>query len=131
MLSFSLPSKIKLKSAARISALFEKGKAIHSKPLRGLWQIVPDEGEGPFKIAFSVSKRNFKRAIDRNLLKRRMREAFRLNNNLLHNSASETTIHLIIIYNSKKLLPFLKIQEGMINLLKRLEQELSGCSDKR
>jgi ribonuclease P protein component len=125
MSSFSLQANAKLKSAVSISALFESGKTIYSKPLRGLWKFSPDDKDEAIKTAFSVSKRSFKKASDRNLLKRRMREAYRLNKTAIKLPESQNTLHLIIIYNHKELLPYGKIEEGMLNLLKRLHEDIN------
>lgn len=75
----SYSKKEKLKSQKLIEALFEEGKAINAFPLRLIYLKTGDSN----KIGVSVSKRNFKRAFDRNRIKRLMRESYRLNKNLL------------------------------------------------
>lgn len=70
------------------------------------------------QVLFTVSKRNFKRAVDRNKIKRRMREAFRLNKSQL-----STPQKLLIgyIYTPKEILPYAQIAEAMVKSFKRLE----------
>ena len=66
----------------------------------------------------SVSRKNFKKAVDRNLLKRRIRESFRLNKNLLQ----VTPKYLIAyIYTAKEILTFAQIQERLIKTLNRFD----------
>lgn len=71
------------------------------------------------QVLFTVSKRNFKKAVDRNKIKRRMREAYRLNKTQLSNSQK---LAIAYIYTPKEILPFVQIQEGMVKSFKRLEK---------
>ena len=73
-----LGTPLKLKSKKRIGELFENGKSVKSFPLLLVYKT--DQNlETPFQVGFSVSKRNFKHAVDRNRIKRLMREYFRKN----------------------------------------------------
>ncbi len=76
----------KLKKKILISELFEKGKSISVFPLRLIYHQI--DHEAPYKIqaGVSVSKRNFKKAVQRNHLKRLMRESYRINKYLIYNS---------------------------------------------
>ena len=67
-------------------------------------------------MAVSVPKRLFKRAVDRNLLKRRIREAYRLNKSDLYNllEHKELKIKLVIQYQHKKIADFHAIEEGLL-----------------
>jgi len=79
-------------------------------------------------MAVSVPKRLFKRAVDRNLLKRRIREAYRLNKSELYNLLvqKELKLYLVIQYQHKEIAGFHVIEEGLLNgfnkLLERVEK---------
>ena len=73
----------------------------------------------------SVPKYNFHKAVDRNLVRRRMREAYRLNKQLLYDNLAGTSIQLYfsITYTSKEIVPYDQIETKIILLLQRLIEE--------
>lgn len=81
----------------------------------------------PFQAAFVVPKRRFKRAVARNLLKRRMREAYRLHKQeLLKGDKENARQHaLLFIYTGKEAMPYKYIERKMKKLLGQLGQELT------
>jgi len=84
--NFSFPTQEKLKHRKAIEALFSEGKTIHFFPVRVVFVLGQSESDLCLQVAFSVSKKKFKRAVDRNRVKRLMREAYRLNANILRSS---------------------------------------------
>jgi ribonuclease P protein component len=112
----------RLKSDKKISELFEMGKSLTSPHVRLTYLIETSEKQVTIKAGFAVPRRNFKRAVDRNLLKRRMREAYRLNKNILESvlSPAQITISLMFIYQADKVEDYLKISDSIISLLKKL-----------
>ena len=97
-MDLSYSNKEKLKSKKLIEKLFSEGKAVSAFPLR---LIYLKEGETN-KIGVSVSKRNFKLAVDRNRVKRLLREAYRHNKKMLIDNNVEGYA-LMILYISKDL----------------------------
>jgi len=86
----------RLSSKKDIEHLIAKGNSCIEFPLRFLWTCVPSE-QSAVRVAISVPKKRFAHAVDRNVLKRRIREAFRL-----QFSTSQTIpsfeIHILIVY---------------------------------
>ncbi len=75
---YTLPRSKSLKSKILIDALFKKGDSLIAYPLRLVYLPVENSIDENFLVAFSVPKKKFKRAVDRNRIKRLMRESFRL-----------------------------------------------------
>jgi ribonuclease P protein component len=79
-------------------------------------------------MAVSVPKRLFKKAVDRNLLKRRIREAYRLNKPKLYALVrkSEKKLHLVIQYQQKEITSFSVIEAGLLKGLMKLVEYLNS-----
>lgn len=108
----------RLAGEKRIQELFETGSSFYSFPFKVYVKRNP-EPDSPFhQVLISVSKRNFRKAADRNLLKRRIREAYRLNKDRI--AASEKLL-IAYIYNAKEILTFAQIQERLIKTFNRLD----------
>ena len=118
---YTLKASERLKSNKEIEELFKKSSSFFVKPIL-LKYIIHDE-PGDNKILVVVPKKYHKKAVSRNLLKRRIREAYRLNKQGL---ASENQhIHLAILLLSADILSFNEIQQKLITLMQRLEKRLS------
>lgn len=113
--SFSLPKSERLYKKKDIQELFDKGSSFYLYPFRVLVQ--KHSAQEINQVLFSVSKKNFKRAVDRNLIKRRMREAYRLNKATLPNAAK---LQMAYIYTAKNILAFDLIRDKMIATFKQL-----------
>ena len=139
MINEALCRAERLRGKRVIANLFDKGKTLFEEPYRVSWmkisKIEDDEDASadihPSRFAVSVPKRRFKRAVKRNLIKRRTREVFRKNKNLL-NSAIKVgeQIHLIVIYNSDNMLTYAELDDAMRKLLQRIANNLKKYVEK-
>ncbi len=101
-----------------IKELFDKGSSFYLFPFKVLVQSNPDQAYPVHQVLFSVSKRNFKKAVDRNLIKRRMREAFRQNKNKI---GAPKKLLIAYIYTAKEILTFAQIQERLVKTFNRFD----------
>ena len=109
----------RLKKEKHIQELFTKGSSFYLFPFKVLLLPVPDiETIRSHQVLISVSKRNFPKAVDRNTLKRRIREAYRLEKAKL---PSEVHYHIGLLYTHKEILPFADIFVKMVHVVKRIK----------
>jgi ribonuclease P protein component len=115
----------RLSSHRMISRLFAEGSTFHLKPFRVTWMPAASGGPSPVQVLMSVPKYNFKKAVHRNMIRRRMKEAYRLNKHIVYDSLTEKQQHLLlcITYTAKEIVPFDLIQGKIILLLQRLTEE--------
>ena len=116
----------RLKSAKSIIALFETGSNLSIQPIRMIYLLKSSSGNFNPKIGFAVPKKNFKRAVDRNLIKRRMREAYRQNklNFIKQEPICISVQEIMLVYQGQKIEDFEIICDCTRKLLKKLEQKI-------
>src|SRR5690606_18178911 len=116
-MNYQLPKNERLHSKKSIKELFDKGSSFFLYPFKILHLKTVAETN---QVLFSVSKRKVKKAVDRNFVKRRIKEAYRLNKSLLYSDDGQSK-HLIgLVYVSSKLEDFHTIQIKIQKILKRI-----------
>ena len=118
-MDFSLGKNQKLKSKKTISLLFVEGESLKSYPLKMIYLPCEDKVN---KVAFSVPKRNFKLAVDRNRIKRLLREAYRLNKH--HYFQESKTFQIMFVYMGRKKPTFLEVEISLQKLLSKFNNHL-------
>ncbi|MDN3641380.1 ribonuclease P protein component [Lutimonas halocynthiae] len=119
--TFSKEEKLKKKNL--ITELFASGKSASVFPLKMVY--LENDHDSPFKVqaGVSVSKRNFKSAVDRNRIKRLMRESYRKNKYLIYNDDDTKKHILMFIYQAKSEVSYQKMEEKMIDLIQKFLQK--------
>ncbi len=120
---YNFPAIERLKQLNLFKLLLENGRASNLSPLRMTVYKIPFNGESNLQVAFSVPKRKFKRAVDRNLLKRRMRESYRLNCHDVREGIknSDFTLLILFTYLNHEFKDYQTIESAMIRHLKSVE----------
>ena len=121
-MNFTYPKNEKLKSKITIDLLFSKGKSVSKYPLRLVYVasdygIAEDSGQ-KIKMGVSVSKKNFKHAVDRNYFKRVLRETYRLNKHLLIDNLDKPYA-MMFFYQTKDRLSYEEINTKTIQLFEK------------
>lgn len=124
---FTLNKAERLKRRKIIEQLFSEGRAVTAFPVRVQYKMVDQLGV-PLQAGFSVSSRNFKRAVDRNRIKRLMRETYRLQKIPLEQAlqTKEQQLALFLIYTGKELPVYALVKEKVEVVLKKLLQTVNG-----
>ncbi len=118
-MSETFPASEKLKSKILIDTLFTEGKSIKQFPIKLLYHPIKNPEISTCKTGVSVPKRNFKKAVDRNHLKRLMREAFRKNKYLVESNLNRKYA-LMFIFTARKKYDVQEISDCIIQLLNKL-----------
>ncbi|NTW33529.1 MAG: ribonuclease P protein component [Bacteroidetes bacterium] len=108
-----------------IQKLFEKDRGFFIYPFKVLIDNIDFEGHYPAKVLITVSGKKFRKAVDRNKLKRLIREAYRKNKHILYESLFKTSKQcaLIFIYTGKIIISYKEIESKIILILQRLVKE--------
>ena len=118
------PKKARLSLKRDIDHLFENGQAFMSFPLRIVY--LPVAGDNPpepgISVLISVPKRRIKHAVDRNRIKRLIRETYRLNKNTAENvfKLNSKQTHIAFMYVCNDILPYADIEKAMLKALNKI-----------
>lgn len=118
---YTFKKEERLCSKKVIEKLFSGGKSFLFFPLKIVYLKTELPTKNKIQIGFSVSKKNFKKAVQRNYLKRRMREAYRLNKHLLTEKEIETQMAIFVIFIGKEISNYKTIEQAM-------KKALANCS---
>lgn len=120
-MQFNYPKKEKLKSKTTIDLLFSEGNSVSKFPLRLVYVENKEENDELMKMGVSVSKKYFKKAVDRNYFKRVLRENYRLNKHLLIDNL-EKPYAFMFFYQTKERLSYQEIEEKTIQLFQKFNE---------
>jgi ribonuclease P protein component len=126
---YSFPKKYKLKSNKTITGIFKQKVSVGAYPIRFFYLTTERiENESFLKVGFSVSKKYFKKAVDRNRVKRLMREAFRLDKNRLEQKLEESNLTLsgMLVYVSPEICNFNEMQKAVRKSIDRFLNQIEN-----
>jgi ribonuclease P protein component len=106
-----------------IQKLFNNGHSIFKHPVKLLWLPAKWEGIPSVKVLISVPKRNFKKAVDRNRIKRLLRECYRRNKQIIEQGLENRNCYIALIYAGREISDFKLLEPIIIHLIKRLIKE--------
>ena len=116
----------RLRSKKLFDQLFADGQTLANYPVRLVWtEAELPEPNVPVQVAFSVPKRRFKRAVDRNRIKRQLREVYRTNKSELYTVLRDRqkTIALAVLFTGKEGPEFVELEKQLILTLTRLRRK--------
>ena len=122
---FTFGKEERLCSKKLFDKLFSNGTSFFVYPLKVIYVVTDHSGFSPVQSAFAVSRKIFRKAVVRNLLKRRMREAYRLNKHLLYQSIGDQKLVMIFIYTGRETVGFIQIEKALKRALNMISDNLS------
>ncbi len=120
-MKYSLPKSERLHAEKSIKELFEKGSSFFLYPFKVMFWVGEELEESPNQVLFSVSKKKIKKATGRNYIKRRLKEAYRLNKALLPPAG----LLLGFVFVGEAKMSFGELEPKMKLVLQKLPNELS------
>lgn len=125
-MNYQLSKSERLCAEKSIKELFNEGSSFFLFPFKVQFFIKKDLKKSSTTALFSVSKRKFKKAVDRNHVKRRVKEAYRLHKDLL--KLDNIELNIGFIYVAGNLMEYAEIQSKIILCLKKLQTEIIDIS---
>ena len=113
----------KLCSSAEITDLFSKGKQLFKHPVKLLWHAFDPANGKKARVIITVSKRNFKHAVQRNRIKRLLRECYRKNKHIIAALNTDQQMLIGFIFIGKEIPRINVLEPIIIELLQRLNLE--------
>jgi ribonuclease P protein component len=111
----------RLCARAVIKELMASGRAVNEAPLRLIGKVMPLEPASPAQIAFAIPKRHVPRAVDRNRMRRRLREAYRLHKARWYEVLEKAGVQCawIVVYQGRQVVPFAVVEQRITRAIDR------------
>ena len=128
LMKYTLGKEERLKSRKLIERLYEEKNSVKVFPLRMIYLQTKHTSDFPAQVGVSVSKRNFKLAVDRNRIKRLMRESYRLQKEIVYDNLDKPYVFMIS-YLGKQECTYDEMFLKMEKLLKRFIEEIKNIKN--
>ena len=122
-MAFTFGKEEKLKSRKQIESLFLEGQNVKSFPFRLIYHPIEFDSKFPIKAGFSVPKRSIKLAVNRNRLKRKMKELYRLNKQQFAERLTQTHAFMFV-YMGKEELSYNELEKSFSKLITKFNQKI-------
>jgi ribonuclease P protein component len=121
---FSAKLEPRIKSQEEINLLFSTGKTTTEFPVKAIFIIKKNMEYNSTKLVFAVPKKKIRSAVKRNLVKRRLKEAYRLNKSIISSNSLDKniTVKIAFIYLTNKIEPMQLLEEKIVIILQRLSK---------
>ncbi|QCK13912.1 ribonuclease P protein component [Mangrovivirga cuniculi] len=126
---YTLSKNERLCGKKNIQELFNEGSSFYFFPFKVYYSFNKNKTEGDHCALFTVPKRLFSKAVDRNLLKRKIKEAYRLNKPQFYNIPTSRPINIAYIYTARKMLNYSDIESSMIRCQKKLADNILNAQN--
>ena len=133
MATYSFRKRERMVSRRLIETLFTGSRSMAAFPLRAVYQIQErDPHDEPIQLLISVPKKRFKHAVDRNRVKRQVREAYRLHKQMLHDALPiDKRLLVAFVWISDKLMTTGEVERQVCSLLQRMVEFAASRSGQR
>jgi len=121
----SFPKKERLCKKKEFDLVFSKGKAFYFSFLKAQYLFIKSD-KPEIKVAFTVPSKKHKKAVDRNYLKRIMREIYRKNKHLLHQTLCEQSIYITFIFLTNEMVTYKQMESVLLVLLHQIQEKYTN-----
>ena len=127
---FTFTKKERLSGTKRIDYLFKEGDSFISYPLRVLYLTHEQSANPTCSILISVPKKRVKKAVQRNQIKRLIRESYRLNKTLIGTAIDDKTLDIAFIYVKDTVSDFQMVEKAMKKALTQISNSITNITDR-
>jgi ribonuclease P protein component len=125
-MKFRFKKSERLGGDKRIELLFKNGNHLFSYPFKVAWSARLAENLVPIRIGIGVSKKSIRQAVQRNLVKRRIRECYRIQKEIISHEITDTNyqLEIMLIYVAKEVLQYQVISTRLLICIKKIAEDL-------